>query len=219
MEDESGKNRKPKEESSQLPIITLGVLILIVLGLLYAGYETFRDDSIQGNELTNVNKATPEIEVTRVTEEVTTTTEPVKEIAEQKDKEIEAEIKAAKEKEENQKKEAKLQENSAENETQIEGLVISHEVQKGETFLGIANRYNLSQSKLQKMNADVMPDNLKIGVTTLKVKIQAMHTVGAGDVLRVVAKKYGVSKQAIMDANNKTKDFAARGEKLIIPLK
>jgi LysM repeat protein len=37
-------------------------------------------------------------------------------------------------------------------------------------------------------------------------------------VLRVVAKKYGISKQALMDANKKTKDMADRGEKLIIPL-
>jgi LysM repeat protein len=217
MEDESGKNRKPKEENSQLPIITLGVLVLIVLGLLYAGYETFKDDSIHNNELTNVSKTTNEIEASRVPEEVPKMVAE-KEIPEQKDKEIEEEIKAAQEKEQkiqdtNKQKEANTEEASS------TGLTINHKVQKGETFLGIANRYNLSQSKLQKMNTDVMPDNLKIGVTTLKVKIQAMHTVGAGDVLRVVAQKYGVTKQAIMDANNKTKDFAARGEKLIIPIK
>ncbi|MBP6387317.1 MAG: LysM peptidoglycan-binding domain-containing protein [Pseudarcicella sp.] len=217
MEDESGKNRKPKEENSQLPIITLGVLVLIVLGLLYAGYETFKDDSIHNNELTNVSKTTNEIEASRVPEEVPKMVAE-KEIPEQKDKEIEEEIKAA------QEKEQKIQDTNKQEEANTEeasstGLTINHKVQKGETFLGIANRYNLSQSKLQKMNTDVMPDNLKIGVTTLKVKIQAMHTVGAGDVLRVVAQKYGVTKQAIMDANNKTKDFAARGEKLIIPIK
>ncbi|MBP6411513.1 MAG: LysM peptidoglycan-binding domain-containing protein, partial [Pseudarcicella sp.] len=182
-----------------------------------AGYETFKDDSIHNNELTNVSKTTNEIEASRVPEEVPKMVAE-KEIPEQKDKEIEEEIKAA------QEKEQKIQDTNKQEEANTEeasstGLTINHKVQKGETFLGIANRYNLSQSKLQKMNTDVMPDNLKIGVTTLKVKIQAMHTVGAGDVLRVVAQKYGVTKQAIMDANNKTKDFAARGEKLIIPIK
>jgi LysM repeat protein len=41
--------------------------------------------------------------------------------------------------------------------------------------------------------------------------------VGPGDVLRVVASKYGISKDALMKANGKTKDFAERGEKLTIP--
>jgi LysM repeat protein len=47
--------------------------------------------------------------------------------------------------------------------------------------------------------------------------VQAVHTVGPGDVLRVVASKYNVSKEAIMKANAKTRDFSERGEKLIIP--
>jgi LysM repeat protein len=51
------------------------------------------------------------------------------------------------------------------------------------------------------------------------VKIQAIHTVGPGDIMRKVAEKYGVSKQAIMDANHKKDDITLRGEVLIIPLK
>jgi LysM repeat protein len=35
----------------------------------------------------------------------------------------------------------------------------------------------------------------------------------------VVAKKYDISKKALMDANKLTKDFAKRGDELIIPLK
>jgi LysM repeat protein len=41
--------------------------------------------------------------------------------------------------------------------------------------------------------------------------------VGPGDILRVVADKYGVTVEQIMAANKKTKNFAERGEKLIIP--
>jgi LysM repeat protein len=44
-----------------------------------------------------------------------------------------------------------------------------------------------------------------------------LYTVGPGDVLDVVSKKYGVSKELIMVANGKTADRASRGEKLIIP--
>ena len=99
------------------------------------------------------------------------------------------------------------------------GETISHTVQSGETFYGIANRYNISKSTLQALNPGVSQEGIKVGVTKLNVKVQGIHTVGPGDVLRVVAQKYGISKQALMDANKKTKDLSERGEKLIIPLK
>jgi LysM repeat protein len=46
-----------------------------------------------------------------------------------------------------------------------------------------------------------------------------MHTVGPGDVLRVVAEKYKVSKKSLMEANNKKEDITLRGEQLVIPIK
>jgi LysM repeat protein len=97
------------------------------------------------------------------------------------------------------------------------GSSSSHTVQSGETFYGIANRYNMKVGTLKELNPDVTEDQVKSGVTKLKVKVMTVHTVGAGDVLRVVAQKYGVSKEAIMRANGKTKDLATRGEKLVIP--
>ncbi|MCY7357500.1 MAG: LysM peptidoglycan-binding domain-containing protein, partial [Rudanella sp.] len=97
------------------------------------------------------------------------------------------------------------------------GVSSSHTVDAGETFYGIANRYNMKLSTLKELNPAVTEDQVKSGVTRLKVKAMAVHTVGAGDVLRVVAQKYGVSKEAIMRANGKSKDLATRGEKLIIP--
>lgn len=97
------------------------------------------------------------------------------------------------------------------------GVSSSHTVDAGETFYGIANRYNMKISTLKELNPDVTEDQVKSGVTKLKVKAMAVHTVGPGDLLRVVAQKYGVSKEAIMRANGKSKDLATRGEKLIIP--
>jgi LysM repeat protein len=47
--------------------------------------------------------------------------------------------------------------------------------------------------------------------------VQAIHIVGPGDILRVVAEKYDVSLQALMKANGRTKNSAQRGEKLVIP--
>lgn len=97
------------------------------------------------------------------------------------------------------------------------GVANTHTVKAGETFYGVANKYNMSINTLKKLNPDVSEKDIKAGVTKLNVKVRAVHTVGAGDVLRVVAEKYGVSKEALMRANGKTKDMATRGEKLVIP--
>ncbi|WP_420150876.1 LysM peptidoglycan-binding domain-containing protein [Spirosoma sp.] len=96
------------------------------------------------------------------------------------------------------------------------GVASTYTVGSGETFYSVANRYNMKLSTLKAMNPDVTESNVKTGAQ-LKVKAMAVHTVGPGDVLRVVAQKYGVSKEALMRANKKTKDIANRGEKLIIP--
>jgi len=97
------------------------------------------------------------------------------------------------------------------------GVTSSYTVGNGETFYSVANRYNMKLSTLKAMNPNVSENDVKAGVTKLNVKVMAVHTVGAGDVLRVVAQKYGVSKEALMRANKKSKDIATRGEKLIIP--
>ena len=97
------------------------------------------------------------------------------------------------------------------------GVASTYTVGKGETFYSVANRYNMKIATLKALNPDVSETNVKAGVTKLRVKAMSVHTVGPGDVLRVVAQKYGVSKEAIMRANKKDKDIATRGEKLIIP--
>ena len=97
------------------------------------------------------------------------------------------------------------------------GVSSTYTVGSGETFYGVANRYNMKLSTLKALNPGVSESDVKAGITKLNVKAMAVHTVGPGDVLRVVAQKYGVSKEAIMRANKKSKDIASRGEKLIIP--
>ena len=97
------------------------------------------------------------------------------------------------------------------------GVSSTYTVGNGETFYGVANRYNMKLSTLKALNPGVSESDVKAGITKLNVKAMAVHTVGPGDVLRVVAQKYGVSKEAIMRANKKSKDIASRGEKLIIP--
>jgi LysM repeat protein len=97
------------------------------------------------------------------------------------------------------------------------GVSSTYTVGAGETFYGVANRYNMKLATLKALNPGVSESDVKAGVTKLNVKAMAVHTVGPGDLLRVVAQKYGVSKEALMRANKKSKDIATRGEKLIIP--
>jgi LysM repeat protein len=211
---EENRNPRPVEETSKLPTITLFVLIAMVIALLFAGWQTMKDDGAKEDELVSKRPNSVAIPGQNGAEAVVIPP-PMEETGEDNV------AKDEKKKVEPKKEEAKKEEKPKEESKKVEipkGESISHTVQTGETFFGIANRYHLSKSALQALNPGVSPDGIKVGVTKLNVKIQAIHTVGPGDILRVVAKKYGVSKQALMDANKKSKDITERGEKLIIPV-
>lgn len=197
------KNQRP-EEASNIPTITLIVLVLLIISLLYVGYGYFSDDA-QPTKYETIKEVENKEEALE--------SEPIAAKAETKITEKETEkpkVEAEKPKEEKKKLVADIP---------AGGLVIHHLVQTGETFFGIANRYNLKADVLRALNPDVDPQKLKVGTTQLKVKIKAKHTVGAGDILSVVAKKYDITKKALMDANKLDKDFSKRGDILIIPLK
>jgi LysM repeat protein len=210
---EDYRNPQPAEETSKIPTITLYVLIAVVAALLYAGYQSMKGDAALEGEL--VSKRPNSVAMSNDNgADAVVIPPPLEETGKDnvaKDEKKSVEKPKEIEKEEPKKEEKKVSIPSG-------GETISHTVQTGETFYGIANRYHLSKSALQALNPGVEPNGIKVGVTKLNVKVQTIHTVGPGDVLRVVAKKYGISKQALMDANKKTKDMAERGEKLIIPV-
>jgi LysM repeat protein len=218
---EDYRNPQPAEETSKIPTITLYVLIAVVAALLYAGYQSMKKDAVVPEELASKRPNSVAVPndngagavVIPAPLEETGKDDVAKD--EKKSAEKTKEVEKEKAKEEPKKEEKKEEKKAT---IPSGGETISHTVQTGETFFGIANRYHLSKSVLQALNPNVDPSGIKVGVTKLNVKVQTIHTVGAGDVLRVVAKKYGISKQALMDANKKTKDMAERGEKLIIPL-
>ncbi len=210
---EENRNPRPIEETSKLPTITLFVLIAMVIALLFAGWQTMKDDGAKEDELVSKRPNSVAISGQNGAEAVVIPP-PMEETGEDNEAK---DVKKKTEKKEEPKKEEKPKEEPKKVEIP-KGESISHTVQTGETFFGIANRYHLSKSALQTLNPGVSPDGIKVGVTKLNVKIQTIHTVGAGDILRVVAKKYGVTKQALMDANKKSKDITERGEKLIIPV-
>jgi LysM repeat protein len=210
---EDYRNPQPAEETSKIPTITLYVLIAVVAALLYAGYQSMKNDAKVSEEL--VSKRPNSVAMSNDNgADAVVIPAPLEETG--KDNVAKDEKKSVEKPKEVEKEEPKKEEKKVS--ILAGGETISHTVQTGETFYGIANRYHLSKSALQALNPGVEPNGIKVGVTKLNVKVQTIHTVGPGDVLRVVAKKYGISKQALMDANKKTKDMAERGEKLIIPI-
>lgn len=207
------KNVVKDSGSYKLPYITLLVLIGIIVALLFVGYENFLGPS--KTELEKAEKLVDQEEEENATGDQfvssATVENTTKEAADDQAKKDSIELAE-------QKKEAEAEKVPVES-VNIEGKDFQYTVQKGETFTGIANRFGLKFDQLKALNPGVQPEGIKVGVTKLNVKIKALHIVGKGDILRVVAEKYKVSKQSIMTVNHKTEDLTTRGEELIIPLK
>lgn len=203
------------EESSKLPVITLGILLLTLVGLIAVGFEHFvspdKDELIKAEKFVELEEEVLP-EATQVV--IDSTQDPADSLIVPKDSLI------------SKSEEEQLAEQKKEAEAEVVPEVAapagkSHAitVEKGETFSAVARKFGLKVDQLKALNPGVNPDGIKSGVTKLNVKIQAIHTVGPGDIMRKVAEKYGVSKQSIMDANHKKDDITLRGEVLIIPLK
>jgi LysM repeat protein len=232
IEDRPQQNQRPKDDSKRLPILVLGVMSAIIIALFYIGWDLLSDDpSVADGYTTNVPDSVSRQMPTQSTDpEETANTDtsssingsgglPPLTIPKVGDKKDDKQATATKPED---KKVEKVPEKTAETPkvsmpTGSESH--SHTVADGETFNGIANRYNLKVSTLRGLNNNIDPEGIKVGVTKLKVPVQGVHTVGPGDILRVVAQKYGITVEALMAANKRTKNRADRGEKLIIPLK
>ncbi len=209
------RNPKPEPPNSTTPTAVLAILIVLVCVLLYVGWQMMSDESNSSSEL-----AAEEMVVPKTTDSVVVDEDDMKdqktevsspEVAKTEEKTSETVASDAKAEE---KKEEKISEPVA-----IKGETAKYTVKSGETFFGIANKFNVSASTMKKLNPGVDPEGIKVGVTKLTVPVQAVHTVGPGDILRVVAIKYGISVEQLMAANGKTKNFSERGEKLLIPKK
>lgn len=198
-----------ESSSSNLPVITLLILLATLAGLVFVGYEHFLGP--QTDQLVKAEKVLEEDETylgdvasTMVVDSsmdiAPDTTKPADtlsvDLAQQK-KEAEAEVAPA---------EPPVEEPA--------GKSHNYQSASGETASSIATRFGLTEDQVKAMN----PGGIKAG-SRVKVKIKATHTVGPGDVLRVVAEKYKVSKKSLMEANNKKEDITLRGEQLVIPLK
>jgi LysM repeat protein len=200
-----------ESSSSNLPIITLVILLATLAGLMLVGYEHFLGP--QTDQLAKSEKLVEEDESylgdIASTIVVDSTVEIAPDTAAKKSADTTS-MDLAKQKREAEAEEVPTEELVSE----PTGKTYSYQASRGETISSIANRFGLSTDQVKAMN----PDGIKSG-SKVKLKIKALHTVGPGDVLRVVAEKYKVSKKSIMDANNKKEDITLRGELLIIPIK
>jgi LysM repeat protein len=196
-----------ENNSANLPLITLIVLLATVVALLFVGYEHFlgpETSSLTKAETTELKEELPveNIASTMVISD-STDTDTASVNADQAAIDLEQ-----------QKKEAEAENVPEETVEEPAGKSYSYQAESGESAESIAKNFGITVEQLKAMN----PSGIKAG-SKVKVKIQAVHIVGKGDVLRVVAEKYHVSKKALMEANHKKEDVTMRGEELVIPLK
>jgi len=206
-----------KESSSaNLPLITLFVLLITLVGLVFVGYEHFLGP--ENPELARAEKlvvAEDEVLMEPPVSIITDSTSAVSssiDSTQGRDSVQKSELAL-----EVQKQEAEAQKVPEEKMVEPTGKAYSYATEKGESLNDVAKRFGLTVDQLKSMNPSVS-DGFK-GGTKVNIKIKAIHTVGPGDVLRVVAEKYKVSKKSIMNANHKSEDLTLRGEVLVIPVK
>lgn len=216
---------KKTSSKPDLALILLCGLAAVTIGLFIAGWKYINSDAVENSELTTVQANTATDSETDATEEVVTDETPDTKPSTEKSTPPKEETATPVKPEEAKPKETEKPKKPEVTDSKpvvvaAGGKIISHLVKPGETFRGIANRYNLKYETLKALNPKIkdVEKDLKSDVTKLNVKIKAEHVVGPGDILNVISKKYDVSKSLIMTANKKTADRSERGEKLIIPL-
>lgn len=108
------------------------------------------------------------------------------------------------------------------------GAGYTHVVQRGETLFGIAQKYGVPLDQLAQANNITNPSSLRAGQkltiptgsqqTPNAGSTQRIHIVQPGETLTAIAARYGVSPQAVMQANGIQNPNRIRsGQKLIIP--
>jgi len=199
-----------ESNSSNLPFVTLLVLLTTVVALLFVGYEHFL-----GPDTSNLAKAEKmQVEEDDMPMEDIVSSTVIRDTTATDTTSADAAVDQAAVDLDQQKKEAEAEKVPESPVEEPAGKSYTYQADAGESVENIAKHFGLSVDQLKSMN----PSGIK-GGSKVKVKIQAVHIVGKGDVLRVVAEKYHVSKKALMDANHKKEDVTMRGEELVIPLK
>jgi LysM repeat protein len=102
----------------------------------------------------------------------------------------------------------------------------THRVVPGETFFGIARRYEVTAAELAAANPSVTPERLRAGevlrIPTARgaADFQAgsrIHRVSSGETLFGIARRYGVPPARIRQVNRLEDDGLRVGQTLVIP--
>lgn len=124
------------------------------------------------------------------------------------------------------------------------GRARAHTVVAGETFYGIARRYGVTAAQLRALNPDVDMDALEVGdelrlpaaardsragaqprpqapastgAQTQQPRGTRSHVVASGETLFGIARRYGVTVDAIRRANQMETDQVRVGQRIVIP--
>lgn len=97
----------------------------------------------------------------------------------------------------------------------------THRVEWGQTWFGIARLYAVTRAALAAANPGFDPERLRAG-DVLRIPVGAgegarMHTVGSGDTLWNISRRYGVGVDALREANGVEGNEIHIGQVLIIP--
>ena len=100
----------------------------------------------------------------------------------------------------------------------------TYTVKSGDTLYSIANKYGLTVSELKSLN-NLTSDILSIGQVlnvsnsgpSTPTNPSNTYTVKSGDSLYSIARKYGITVDALKNANGKTSNLLSIGEILVIP--
>ena len=101
----------------------------------------------------------------------------------------------------------------------------TYTVKAGDTLYSIANKYGLTVNELKQLN-QLTSDVLSIGqvlnvsnssTPTTPTNPSNTYTVKSGDSLYSIARRYGITVDALKSANGKTSNLLSIGEVLVIP--
>ena len=160
-----------ESSSSNLPLITLFVLLITLAGLVFVGYEHFLGP--ENKELAKAEKlelAEDEVLMEPPVSIITDSTSTVSSVdsAQGKDSVQKAELAL-----EVQKQEAEAQKIPEEKLVEPSGKAYSYAAEKGESLNGVAKRFGLTVDQLKSMNPSIS-DGFK-GGSKVNVKIKAIH--------------------------------------------
>lgn len=106
--------------------------------------------------------------------------------------------------------------------SKVRDSIIDYQVQDGDTVASIANKFGISQDTIRWEN-NFTGDKIKVGQTLKILPVTGIaHTVGKGDTVYSIAKKYDADPQAIVDfpfntfTNDETFELAI-GQTVIVP--